>query len=193
MTMSLSSLAAIGVITARVISGSQRFYRRLLTEQVLPAHALQRLQGGRATAHARFAMSTTVFCRHFYSGIAFKLLDLDDPAAFAELPISEKSHERENFDALHSSKAAPSNSKVSITGRSLASCFVSYATSKRRSEPSAGDYFPGGASIRRYADWFPPGSRWQGGADALDFMVAVTPFSSQRLPDGDFTNTKAPL
>ncbi|MET4780332.1 phenylacetate-CoA ligase [Glaciihabitans sp. UYNi722] len=101
-----------------VLRRSQNMYKQLLRDQHLDQHESEKLQAERAIAHARFAMQSTEFYREVYSGAGFTLKDLDDPAAFRELPIVEKADVRENPGKFRSSEATDRNSKVSVTGGS---------------------------------------------------------------------------
>jgi phenylacetate-CoA ligase len=110
--------AAFAVKNATVLRDNRSMYRQLLADERLPPHELDALQSARAIAHARFAMENTAFYRDRYSAAGFTVDDLRDPAAFAELPIIDKTDVRENFDGFRSAEANEANSKVSATGGS---------------------------------------------------------------------------
>lgn len=93
-------------------------YRNLVRDQSLEPDKSAELQAERAIAQARFAMANTEFYRERYSSAGFTLKDLDDPAAFTELPIVEKADVRDNSNLFRSSEATDRNSKVSVTGGS---------------------------------------------------------------------------
>lgn len=97
---------------------SRRWLDELLANDVLPPDRLAELGAGRAIAHARFAFTHSPFYRDYYSSNGVKLQDLDDPAAFAELPFIDKAIVRENIEQLKSDEWSPSNSALSKTGGS---------------------------------------------------------------------------
>lgn len=101
-----------------VMRSSHRMFAELQRTARLSSEDLLVLQARRAIDLARFAMANTHFYRDFYTAAGFRLGDLDDPAAFSELPIVEKAHLRENFDAFVSNERTPRNSVVALTGGS---------------------------------------------------------------------------
>jgi len=115
----MSSASKVFVLKkATLLRGSDRMYRQLKRDERLAPEVLAAEQARRAIDHARFAMQNTVFYRDYYGAAGFTVDDLRDPAAFAELPIVEKSHVRENFAAFTSTESTPRNSKISASGGS---------------------------------------------------------------------------
>ncbi|MEO6944861.1 MAG: hypothetical protein ABI053_09140 [Lacisediminihabitans sp.] len=106
------------VKNATVLHSSGAMFRQLMRDQFLDPDDLERLQAERAIRHARFAMQHTRFYRDRYTAAGFTLADLDDPAAFSELPIIEKSEVRNDPAAFRSSEATDRNSKATVTGGS---------------------------------------------------------------------------
>ncbi len=84
----------------------------------LPAEQLARVTAEASTRQARFAMTNTEFYRDYYRDAGFSLKDLDDPAAFTELPIVEKHHVREHREMFISTEKTDRNSVESRTGGS---------------------------------------------------------------------------
>lgn len=103
---------------ATALRSSSELYRRLVHDERLDPDELRLLQDRRSIDHARFAMANTRFYRDRYSAAGFTLKDLEDPAAFAELPIIDKSEVREHYDDIRSTEATDDNSKTSATGGS---------------------------------------------------------------------------
>lgn len=101
-----------------LLRSSDRMFRQLLRDERLQPDEIAALQAERAIGHARFAMQNTRFYREFYSGAGITLDDLRDPAAFAALPVVEKSHVRERFEDFRSIEATTRNSRISTTGGS---------------------------------------------------------------------------
>jgi phenylacetate-CoA ligase len=84
----------------------------------LEPDVLHRLQAARAAAHAKFAMTHTTFYREHYGAAGFRPSDLDDPAAFGELPLVEKADVRARNADFVSTEANERTSKRSVTGGS---------------------------------------------------------------------------
>ncbi|WP_343899870.1 phenylacetate--CoA ligase family protein [Arthrobacter rhombi] len=84
----------------------------------LPAEQLAKVTADASTRQARFAMTNTEFYRDFYRDAGFTLKDLDDPAAFTELPIVEKHHVRQHREMFVSTEKTDRNSVESRTGGS---------------------------------------------------------------------------
>jgi phenylacetate-CoA ligase len=106
-------------VKARVaLRPDRRMYDQLMRDAVLEPDELEKLQARRAIDHARFAMQHTEFYRTRYSDAGFTLKDLEDPAAFSELPMVTKADVRDDPDRFRSSEATAANSKVSATGGS---------------------------------------------------------------------------
>lgn len=103
---------------ATALRSSQNRYRDLVRNERLDPDELQSLQDRRAIDHARFAMQNTVFYRDRYTDAGFTVKDLEDPAAFAELPIIDKAEVREFGAQIRSTEANEKTSKVSATGGS---------------------------------------------------------------------------
>ena len=93
------------------------------------------LQRQRAIDYARFAMSNTTFYRDFYRDAGITLADLDDPDAFASLPVVTKDHVRENFEALKTPEATEANSVTSMTGGSTGQPLHSLVDSRISVQP----------------------------------------------------------
>lgn len=72
----------------------------------------------RCSEQARFAIQNVPFYQEFYRDHGFQISSFDDPAAFTELPILEKTHVRENFDKFISTERTERNSVISRTGGS---------------------------------------------------------------------------
>lgn len=103
---------------AVILRSSDRMFRQLLREQRLAPDEITAVQADRAIRQARFAMENTSFYRERYRDAGFTLSDLDDPAAFPDLPIVEKADVREHFAEFRSTEATDRNSRVSTTGGS---------------------------------------------------------------------------
>jgi phenylacetate-CoA ligase len=103
---------------ALAMPASRKLYRQLKAAERLDPEALAALQDERALSHARFAMEHTRFYRERYSDAGFTLKDLQDPAAFFELPIIEKADVREHAGLFRSTEATERNSGRSTTGGS---------------------------------------------------------------------------
>ncbi|WP_111721546.1 phenylacetate--CoA ligase family protein [Homoserinimonas sp. OAct 916] len=110
--------AAFNLKTATVLRPSMTISRALQRAETLSAEELLLRQSRRATEQASFAMENTHFYREKYTAAGFTLKDLQDPAAFAELPIVEKNDIRENPELFHTAEATPHNSKPASTGGS---------------------------------------------------------------------------
>jgi phenylacetate-CoA ligase len=101
-----------------VLARSDRILRRLVANESMSGPEILALQRRRASAHAKYAMENTTFYRDYYSGAGFRPADLDDPESFDELPIVEKHHVRDNFEAFKTPEATKRRSVVSMTGGS---------------------------------------------------------------------------
>ncbi len=110
--------AVFGAKKVLLLRDSNRMFLELLRDERLEPEQLAALQAERAIRHARFAMANTRFYRELYTSAGFTLEDLDDPAAFSELPMVDKSHVREHFADFRSTEATDRNSRISTTGGS---------------------------------------------------------------------------
>ncbi|GHD38533.1 phenylacetate--CoA ligase family protein [Mycetocola manganoxydans] len=110
--------AVFSVKTATVLRDSRERFREIVAHEHMDPERLQALQDQRAIAHARFAMEHSPYYRDRYSAAGFTLKDLEDPAAFASLPIIEKSEVREHSDRFASSEANPKTARPAGTGGS---------------------------------------------------------------------------
>lgn len=106
------------VKAATVLRDSRDRFREAVRNERLDPEELARLQERRAIDHARFAMSNSPFYRDRYRDAGFTIDDLNDPAAFAELPIIEKSDVREHPDLFRSSEANEKSARPAGTGGS---------------------------------------------------------------------------
>lgn len=106
------------VKAATVLRSSRDRFREAVRNERLDPEQIARLQAQRAIEHARFAMSNSPFYRDRYRDAGFTLDDLKDPAAFAELPIVEKSDVREHPDLFRSSEANERTARPAGTGGS---------------------------------------------------------------------------
>jgi len=106
------------VKAATVLRSSSALTAELDRQSLLSPEELEALQSKRAAAHAKFAMEHTEFYREHYRAAGFTPADLDDPAAFSELPFVTKGDVRDHPEAFRSSEATPANSKRSVTGGS---------------------------------------------------------------------------
>ncbi len=103
---------------ATVLRPSLAAYREFLANDHLPTHELQRLQDERSITHARFAMEHSRFYADLYRSAGFRPDDLDDPAAFEELPTVTKADVREHFDDFATDEATDRNTATNVTGGS---------------------------------------------------------------------------
>lgn len=87
---------------------------RLQQQSRLPRASLDALVAGRAAAIARHAAATTPWYAERYAGI--DLDALEDPAAFARLPVVEKDDVRDGFDRFRSTEAQ--HGRIATTGGS---------------------------------------------------------------------------
>lgn len=101
-----------------VFASSTRLDAKMRQWERLPAEQLAQVTAEASTRQARFAMTNTAFYRDYYRDAGFTLKDLDDPAAFLELPIVEKHHVRENRELFVSTEKSARNSVESRTGGS---------------------------------------------------------------------------
>ncbi|WP_417234455.1 phenylacetate--CoA ligase family protein [Arthrobacter sp.] len=101
-----------------VFASSKRLDHQMQGWERLPAERLAQVTAAASARQARFAMENTEFYRDYYRDAGFTLKDLDDPAAFLELPIVEKSHVREHRELFISKEKTNRNSVESRTGGS---------------------------------------------------------------------------
>src|SRR5688572_11081860 len=90
--------------------------RMLVASERLDAERLQALQQRRAAEIVRFAMASSDYYRERYERAGIKPADLDDPEAFAALPVLERANVRESFERIRSSEATPGNVQRAVTG-----------------------------------------------------------------------------
>jgi phenylacetate-CoA ligase len=110
--------AAFAIKRPTVLRNTVRVFRDGVRSETLPVEQLLVRQQERAVAHARYAMQSTRFYRDLYADAGITLDDLRDPAAFTSLPIVEKQHVRESFEALRTPEATERNTTISMTGGS---------------------------------------------------------------------------
>ncbi|GII99189.1 phenylacetate-CoA ligase [Sediminihabitans luteus] len=110
--------AAFRLKTRLVGRDSERALREFRAADAAGPDELERLTTARSARAAQFAMQHSRFYREFYSDAGFTLADLDDPAAFTELPLLDKALVRDNFETLRSDEATARTSAVSRTGGS---------------------------------------------------------------------------
>ncbi len=110
--------AVFAAKTATVLRTSNATFARIVANERLDPTILAERQSQNAIRHARFAMEHSPYYRDRYRAAGFTLGDLDDPAAFASLPIIEKSEVREHSDAFRSSEATPKTARPAGTGGS---------------------------------------------------------------------------
>ena len=112
-----------------------RMLREYVRIEGLSHEEVLSLQRQRAIDYARFAVSNTTFYRDFYRDAGITLADLDDPDAFASLPVVTKDHVRENFEALKTPEATEANSVTSMTGGSTGQPLHSLVDSRISVQP----------------------------------------------------------
>lgn len=94
--------------------GALAHLRRLETDSRLPRPQLDSLVASRAAAVARHAAATTPWYAERYAGL--DLAPLDDPEAFALLPVVEKDDVRTDFDRFRSTEHR--HGRIATTGGS---------------------------------------------------------------------------
>lgn len=93
-------------------------YRDFVEADRLSGAQVEQLSLHRAAAHARFAMEHSAFYRELYRSHGFVPADLDDPAAFSELPLVDKHMLREHGGSIRTDEADARTAAVSRTGGS---------------------------------------------------------------------------
>lgn len=94
--------------------GALAHLERLQAQSRLPREELDALVASRAAAVARHAAATTPWYAEAYSGL--DLRSLEDPRAFADLPLVGKDDVREGFDRFRSTEAR--HGRIATTGGS---------------------------------------------------------------------------
>lgn len=107
-----------GAKAATILRSSRDEFRKIVANERLDPDALAQLEARRAIDHARFAMENSPFYRDRYSAAGFTVKDLQDPSAFAELPIVEKTDVRENSDLFKTNEATAEHTRPAGTGGS---------------------------------------------------------------------------
>ncbi|KYH45855.1 hypothetical protein [Branchiibius sp. NY16-3462-2] len=109
---------AFSVKTGTVRRGAGRFYDELMRNQTLSVEELAQLQQQRASEIARFAITHTSFYRRHYSELGIEKVDLDDPLAWSQLPIIDRTVVKENAPDFFSDEAQPKYQRKALTGGS---------------------------------------------------------------------------
>ncbi len=101
-----------------VFRSSAKLYAELSTYENMNPEQLRAVQDKVSSRQVQFAFEHVPFYRDYYSSHGFNRQDLEDPQVFTSLPIVEKHHVRENYEAFISSERTEKNSVVSRTGGS---------------------------------------------------------------------------
>lgn len=103
----------------RLVGGaSAAAHASFLRADALAATRIEEVSARRAVDHARFAMEHSPFYRDYYRDHGFQLRDLADPAAFAALPLVDKSMLRDFGSSIRTSEANDRTAATSKTGGS---------------------------------------------------------------------------
>lgn len=111
-----SALFAMKTSTVRV--GPGRFHRELLSHENLTPAELDLLQNELACAIIRTAMRNSPYYRSTYGALGIDPADLDDPEAWAKLPILDRATVKRRSSEFPTPDAAGRNVRPALTGGS---------------------------------------------------------------------------